>query len=382
MKLAINNQLKSILLAFIAFKIVVLLLVFLGQFILPFAELNWSLNYLSPADRASSVFSVFITWDAQHYMHLADSGYAALQASNAFYPLFPWFIKIGKFFTFGNTALAGYLMANLFSLFALIFFYKLGAKLYNEKIAWRASLLLMAFPTSFLLHMMYSEPLFLMLTCMVFYALYHERYWLTAGLGLLVPLARAQGILLMPVLAWRVFVTHLKKKEYDKIALYGVVVSTSVIFGFFIYLFYMNAVAGHMFAGFHAQGHFVSMREVSALFHPLHWFIDNFITGPWSWLGVSTSVIHRVFFIFYLLMLPLVYRKCDSTLFIYTLSVGLVPALTSDLAGFPRYLLLAFPIFLALAKSLEGKLFTAVLIIFCLIQILLMQLHCLNYWFA
>ena len=82
--------------------------------------------------------SPLMGWDAHHYLYLAREGYAEGRASNAFYPLWPLLIRLGSFFTFGDLAASGWLLANLFSVLGAMAFYQLVVRLRGEKVAFWA----------------------------------------------------------------------------------------------------------------------------------------------------------------------------------------------------------------------------------------------------
>ena len=99
-------------------------------------------------------------WDAFHYLHLAQEGYTEDHGSNAFYPLWPLLIRLGSFFTFGDLAASGWLLANLFSVLGAMAFYQLVVRLRGEKVAFWAVAVWLAFPGAVFLTFVYTEPLF------------------------------------------------------------------------------------------------------------------------------------------------------------------------------------------------------------------------------
>src|SRR5688572_22283219 len=59
-----------------------------------------------PFEGKSTLASRFATWDAAHYLYLAENGYRVGDLSCAFYPLWPALIKLGSFVT-GDVFSAG-----------------------------------------------------------------------------------------------------------------------------------------------------------------------------------------------------------------------------------------------------------------------------------
>lgn len=151
-------MLKKLVLTVLLSKALIFLIIFLGYNFLPFNNYMHGANFTYPAGEGVNLSAAFKTWDAQHYLFLAERGYSPNQMSNAFSPLFPFLIKIFRPLFFNNSLLAGLALSNLFSTIAIIFFYlfikdqlKLG-----EAAAFNSSLILLAFPTGFYLSLIYS----------------------------------------------------------------------------------------------------------------------------------------------------------------------------------------------------------------------------------
>src|SRR3989344_6074858 len=68
----------------------------------------------------------FGNFDGVHYLRIAQDGYA-YQYTQVFFPMFPIFIKLVSFLTFGNFLIAGLLISNIAFISALIIFYRLIA---------------------------------------------------------------------------------------------------------------------------------------------------------------------------------------------------------------------------------------------------------------
>jgi hypothetical protein len=82
-------------------------------------------------------------------------------------------------------------------------------------------------------------------------------------------------------------------------------------------------------------------------------------------------------------MAPLVYKKTNKVFFFYYLALGSVPILGSFM-GYMRYLLPAFPLFIALGRVFEKKkmLFYSYLYISLFLQVLFVVMSALSYWVA
>jgi hypothetical protein len=153
------------------------------------------------------------------------------------------------------------------------------------------------------------------------------------------------------------------------------------ITGFLLYLCIMKYFTGSFFSGFDAQTLYVANNSLGNLFHPISWFQRNFLNIHYTFNGYTTSILNRIFFGFYLILLYFVYKYLDKTLFIYSFILGMIPALTGDFMSYIRYLLVVFPIFIVLSLKFQKNPYFIIIPSF-VFQILLLIAHALNYWVA
>ena len=141
-------------------------------------------------------------WDALNYQRLAQFGYSATGESQpllVFYPLYPWTVRLFAF-VIRDYLVSAFIVSTLASLVTAIVLMRLVELDYPKDLAQRAVWFLFIFPTSYFLHIGYTESLFLMLALSCVFAARKER-WLLAGLfGALTCLTRANGLVLVPVL--------------------------------------------------------------------------------------------------------------------------------------------------------------------------------------
>lgn len=376
-----NKTLWRLLLIFFVVKIVLFAALPVAYNTLSFCEECRVINFLHSEDASLSVASVFQTWDAQHYLYLADEGYELGHRSNAFYPLFPLLIRLTQYLMFGNALVAGLVLANLFSVVALVLLYLFTKQRFDERVAFWAGLFFIAFPTSFYLHLVYTESLFLMLILGVFYCLYQEKNALLGYVSaFLLPLTRPQGILTAIPALYHLFA---KRKQIRGVLYKTFITALCFILGLFTYFLIMYLFSGSTMAGVLAQNQFASNTSIMNLIHPVEWFMRNFMLVEWSLHGLNSSVINRLFFALFLVGLYLIYKYLDRTLFVYALVVGGLTALSGDLTSYPRYLLLVFPLFIALGVRVKNKFAAiAIIVISFIAQVGFLLLHGLNFWFA
>ena len=139
-------------------------------------------------------------WDSVWYLTIAKSGYAADIHRLAFFPLYPWLIRVVAVVT-RSDLVAGVLISLVAFAVALGLLQRLVRLDFSEEVA-RTTVMLVAFcPMAMFFSAVYTEALFLALSVASIYSARRER-WLAAGaLGALAALSRNGGIALLLPLA-------------------------------------------------------------------------------------------------------------------------------------------------------------------------------------
>ncbi|HZB35379.1 MAG TPA: mannosyltransferase family protein [Gaiellaceae bacterium] len=150
---------------------------------------------------------VWARWDSVWFLRIAEHGYgAAEEASAAFYPLYPLLVGVLGRLLLGHYVLAGVLISLAATLGSLALLHRLAEAKLGLEGARRAVLYLAVFPFAVFLQAVYSESLFLFLALGAF-VLAERGNFLGAGVGAgLAWLTRPLGVALLPALAliaWR-----------------------------------------------------------------------------------------------------------------------------------------------------------------------------------
>ncbi len=351
----------------------------MAYFTLTYCQQCREVNFLYYAKDEKSVVWPLTTWDAQHYIYLAEKGYGPGRMSNAFFPLFPFTIVLLNLVT-NNSVFSGLLASGIFAIGSAGLFYLLVRKIYNRQTAFWSLALFLSFPASMFLHLIYSESLFLFLLLLLYWGYFSGKNILIYAAAFLLPLSRFQGILA----ALPLFLTAVIPSAKEKLKLsFPKLILTLGFFGggILVYLGLMKFWTGSGLAGFEALKLYVTRYSISNLLNPLQWFIGNFLTLPYSLHGFNTSLIDRSFFIFFLIWLWPSYRILPRILFWQMIVLGLLPAMAGYFMSYPRYLLAAFPMFITAAKMMKGK---TIILVFpmLLLQGLFTVWYGLNYWVA
>ena len=129
--------------------------------------------------------------DALWYEKIAVRGYGT-EGSTAFFPLLPLLLRAVTALV-GNVALAGVLVGSLAAVVALALLYRLVQAEHGATTAGRTVAYLALFPTAFFLYAAYTESLFLALVVGAFWAARQGRWPWVVALALLAGMTKVQG---------------------------------------------------------------------------------------------------------------------------------------------------------------------------------------------
>ena len=365
--------------AILAAKAAVFLLVFLAFRLLPFFADQYQLNFVDPAYEQSSLAAAFGTWDAQHYLFLAEHGYQPGNESNAFFPLLPALIRAAMPIVGGSSLVAGLVVSNLASLAGLYLLFVFLRDLYGRRTATDTLILFLAMPTAFFFSLVYSEAIFLLLSALFFIFLYRNQYARAALPAALLPLARPAGALvLLPLVAYYL------ANERPAVSRRAVWLAAPIA-GCGIYLGVMWLATGNPLEMMQAEKVYVSGYSLLNVLHPDQLW-QQLMRGPLAIHGYTDSMIDRAFFAAFLVLLIPMFRRLPLPLALFALGAGVLSVLSGTFMSYPRYLLAAFPLFLAVALLLQHRqvrwLQPPLLFLFTMLQGLFLVMHALSYWVA
>lgn len=373
MKMIINffkrSEIKYILIIFIVSRIILSIIGFSSRMMLE--SFNVNTNHFQYS--TNPILAVWGVWDSGYYLDIAKNGYSAAlgqgtmvegQANYAFFPLYPFLIKIFSYL-FGSFYLAGLFISNFCLLLSAYVLYKLVKLDYSSETALNSVKYLFLFPTAFILSGLFSESLFLLLLLSSFYFA-RQKNWLTANLsGLFLVLCRPLGILMLLPIAYEYFKSReFKIKKIDYQASY-------LIFWFFgltLFLIYINSLTGNFQDYFKTQS--IGFGHVSS--NPLMIIFQGLSSKDiFRLLGALISAIFAIILIVKAKEIRLSYLIAALLLFIFPLTTGLV-----SLNSLLRYILPIFPFFIALALMFKNKTGSEIL----LIALALLQGFLMVFW--
>lgn len=308
-------------------------------------------------------------FDGVHYIGIAQDGYA-YQFTQAFFPLYPMVVKAVSFLTLGNFVLAGIIVSNGAFLAALLLFYKLVRDVFDEKTAHWSIIFLLVFPTSFYFGAIYTESLFFLLVISSIYLAQKKHILASSVIGAFTSATRLVGVFLIPALIY--------KKDYK--SLWPLLI---VPIGIIVYMIYLKIEFNNPLYFLTSQSIFGQERSTTSVVllpQVIYRYIKILVTTHGLLFVNAAFELLSTFFA--LIVLALGFKKIDIRWIIFSALVIITPTLTGTFASMPRYVLVAFPIYIVLALIKSTAIKIGIVCIFALLLTIATVLFSQGYWVA
>lgn len=313
--------------------------------------------------RTDLLFNTFAQWDAQWFVHIADHGYDSKQATS-FFPLYPLVVH-GVAVVLRSTTVAGVLVSLVAAGVAAVLIVEIARPILGPGGARDTLLLVALYPLAFVFTAVQSDALFLALSAGAFLAAQRGRGWIAGICGGLAVATRLVGLALLPalfLLLWRRRTERVAPLALLPAALGG-------------YMLYLHEHVGDWLSFQHAQQIFWQ-RKTGPL-GPLSGLWEAFDSGRAGTAGLvlhyhgqgaqpksvrldqvaTWNAIHLLLLVAALVLTWVAWKRLGPAFGLYSLTtlalVLLSPPPYFPLASFDRYLLVDFPVFLALAAVLR-----------------------------
>ena len=327
------------------------------------------------SDVPSGTMNLWSHWDGEHYVALAAGGYLQPpeNVSPAFFPLYPLLMRsVAELFggpvSEGALSLWGPLVSLLFLPLALFFVYRIAEDGFGEQVARATTLALAFFPTTFFLNCAYTESLFLALSAGSLWACRVRKDLLLACvLAALAGATRNVGLFLMAPLfiGWLRDVRYYRwRGVYLALAPSGLIVYAGYLWWRFgdPLLFYTDQGKwGRQAAGPLATAGRVweaAVEGSARLLDPRLW-ADPSLGNLANHLEEANNLYNLMFFVFAGVVLIAGLWELPPDLSVYTFllvaPVTLFGPPQSPLMGTPRYVLVAFPLFIMLGLLSKNR---------------------------
>ena len=327
------------------------------------------------SDVPSGTMNLWSHWDGEHYVALAAGGYLQPpeNVSPAFFPLYPLLMRsVAELFggpvSEGALSLWGPLVSLLFLPLALFFVYRIAEDGFGEQVARATTLALAFFPTTFFLNCAYTESLFLALSAGSLWACRVRKDLLLACvLAALAGATRNVGVFLMAPLfiGWLRDVRYYRwRGVYLALAPSGLIVYAGYLWWRFgdPLLFYTDQGKwGRQAAGPLATAGRVweaAVEGSARLLDPRLW-ADPSLGNLANHLEEANNLYNLMFFVFAGVVLIAGLWELPPDLSVYTFllvaPVTLFGPPQSPHMGTPRYVLVAFPLFIMLGLLSKNR---------------------------
>jgi hypothetical protein len=330
-------------------------------------------------DVPSGSMNIWSHWDGEHYVALAMGGYLHPpdNVSPAFFPLYPLLLRsFAELFggPISQQALSVWapLLSLLFLPFAFYFIYHIALDGWGEPVARGTVLILAFFPTTFFLNAAYTESLFLALSAGSLWAMRVRRDLLLACvLAALAAATRNVGVfLVVPLLYDWVERGDLERgRERWRVVYLTLVPSGLIAYTGYLWVRFGDPLLFYSAQEFWNRRHTGPQVLVSDIFGEAYGSVQGLFGAQPTAGSALEGVIERIhgandayallFLLFTMALFGLGFRALPLSLSLYTLLL-IISAVsygkpTTPLMGLPRYILVAFPLFITLATLLKNR---------------------------
>jgi hypothetical protein len=312
--------------------------------------------------RPDKWLQIWDQWDFGYYREIAEFGYCAYGAGDgslAFYPLFPWLMRLVTYIT-RSYLIAGLLISGIASVIAAIALRRLVQLDYAGSVAMRSVWFFLIFPTAYFLHVPYSESLFIALALTCLMTARTERWWIAGLLGALCWMTRGVGVVLVPALAAEAAQQYYARRRWDWRWVWIAIVPA----GFAVYLLINWHITGSAFA--FLQTRRVSFHQSFALpFVGIRQAIKAHYLGAneAEMVGVQELVFGALSFVCMILS----WIKLRSVYAVWMTAMWFLVTSMSFLQSVPRYTLTMFPIFILFALLGRNRFWSAAITVWSLL---------------
>lgn len=306
---------------------------------------------------------IWARWDSAFFLRIAEHGYD--KTSAAFHPLYPALVAVvGRAF-FGHYVLAGLVISLFAALGSFVLLYRLAEERLGADGGRRTVLYLALFPMALFLQAVYSESLFLLLALTAFALAERERFGAAGIVAGLAILTRAAGLALLPALALLAWRNRERLRAFAGLALALPVAA--------VYPLVLWQQVDNPWAFADAQDRWHRYYSNAGPFGGI-W--DGLVAG---WRGLEQFVVGHgtnvpgttpmhaaaenlqglAFLVLFLVLTVVTWRRFGAALGLFavvSLAIPLsYPSSRWPLLSLPRFGLVIFPLFLALAALTAGR---------------------------
>jgi hypothetical protein len=328
----------------------------------PLTEREKNISVLPPSAPYPSwlervVIAPWERWDAVYYAKIVREGYRADDGTAQFHPLLPMLAKP----FFWSPMLGLLLVSSIASLLFVVVYFRLAdLDIANAETSTR---LMLSFPAAFILFAPYTESLWLLSAALSFWYARKDKWWLSGASGAMATLARQQGVFLVLPLAYELWTrrnTPAGRRWQPWTAL------AFIPFALIGWIAYRGMALSDVHPDFSS---FNSLLYTTILAPSATKVVQQqAMLPPWEALSKAITITEQLptrgnimnlaLGVVMLILAALAWKRMRASYRIFTITIFAVAFAyhtgpQTPYMGLSRHLLLAFPIFIGAAPSLE-----------------------------
>ncbi len=287
--------------------------------------------------------SLLANWDGVHYISIALHGYNTISQAG-FFPLYPLLISI--LHALISSPLVSALLISWVCLVGAIYFYlkiiKLYFKVSSNTEALKAAMLFLFFPSGVYLLAVYTESLFALLSLGAIYYALQRKYIKVALLAMLATATHINGVFLLLLVA----LILIEEKERIRNVFITLGVGSLGLISYMAYLLFH----------YHNPLEFIKAQKGH------HWLQGSIISKLGSFGAIDYLMLLAI------LWTTIYWWKRRKSFAIYSGLYLLIPLIGGQFGGYPRYVLMIFPLQFMLYEYFRNKgfVYTAILMLFAI----------------
>ncbi|MGC8926367.1 MAG: hypothetical protein ACP5QK_00425 [Myxococcota bacterium] len=340
---------------------------------------NTNKDYQAYPQKERYFIDGWFRWDSGWYKRIAERGYyiEGQQSDVAFFPLFPYLSRyLG--YVVGNHFLAGFLISNFSTLFAIFFMYLIALSMTDAGRAKRSIILILLFPASFFLSAYYTEGLFLLTITGSTYFFFKRNYLLSGIFGMAAMLTRSTGLILFVAFSLYLLYEILQKRERFSISMLYLLLIPS---GLLIFMLMLKVQVGDPFAFSKFQAGW-GRHFLFPIFTPfvelyrVNWSFPRDDVNMQKFLEAITSIL------FLIIAIMMIVKKYNPVLWMILLLGILMPLSTGKVMSMMRFASVLFPAFYYLSDLCEDRSVERFIIFLFSFFLAIYNLRFLNWFWA
>lgn len=307
--------------------------------------------------------NILDAWDGRWFLRAAANGWPSTlpmkqgheaASTVAFFPGFPLAIRWFAAVTGLSQPTAGAIISSVTGLTAAVAVWVLVRHYAGPRLADRGTLLLVFFPGAFVFSLVYSEGL--VITCVAFglLALLRRQWWLAGLLGLVATATTPTALAFVASCAWCSGRALLRRQDRDWWSLLAPVVSS---LGFLGYMAWLWAHTGVLMAWRLTERG--GWDSYPSLWYPFR-LVGHWVRDPVA-VVVTTDILVAGLVVAAVGAVVAFRQRQPAPVLLYGLLAGAIAAISAPVGLRPRFLLLAFPLVVAIGTRLQSWRYTAAL---------------------